>query len=197
MIISVVIPFMPLDESAKEMTAQCVYSLLSDDVEIIALSGEEGFSKTVNRGFKKAKGEWLFCVNNDTFAPPEWKKLTENYGIVCPRESKMPSFDPRAPLLKSPKGFFGGFWGYPRKVYEEVGGFDERFSPMFCEDTDLLYRCQLARVPIIQDNRILVAHGQSVTNKKLWTEEEYQKIFNTSVEKFKEKWGIDPISYQH
>lgn len=197
--ISCIVPNMPLDDGANQMTAQCLYSLLGPEVEIIALTGEDGFSKTVNRGFKMATGDWFFCVNNDTIAPSGWTMLTLNKGIVCAKEAPLnePPLITNLPVTTGPKGFFGGFWGYSREVYQSVGGFDERFSPMFCEDTDLLYRCELAGVPIIQDNRVVVAHGQSVTNKRIWTEEEYQKIFNTSVEKFKEKWGFDPVTYQH
>lgn len=43
---------------------------------------------------------------------------------------------------------FGAF-GINRAAIDRVGWFDENFHPIYCEDADYEYRCQLAGVPIV------------------------------------------------
>ena len=76
-----------------------------------------------------------------------------------------------------------------RSLWEELGGFDARFAPAYCEDSDLAFQVRQAGYRVVYQPRSVVVHYEGVSNG---TDVEgsglkrYQKV---NQEKFREKWA--------
>jgi GT2 family glycosyltransferase len=189
MLVSIIIPFLPYNDKIKKQTSRCVESLLSDDVEILLISGNT-FVDSVNNGLSRASGDYLFVVNNDTVAPPQWVELIEtldnnNVGIVCASEDVSPQY------VHGRKNEYGE---YTREKHDQFKGLDPRFSPYYFEDTDLLARIDKAGYEIVRSQSIRVYHAQSAT---LSIVENKNDIFERNKKLFLKKHGFDGVSYQH
>ncbi|GEN76797.1 glycosyltransferase family 2 protein [Chryseobacterium hagamense] len=88
-----------------------------------------------------------------------------------------------------------------RDVLLEIGGLDNLFSPMFCEDDDLIIRLRLLGLKTIQLHRAMVYHFVSKTSR---FSEEYENKTNAielnSQRNFIRKWGVSngrtlPVKY--
>jgi GT2 family glycosyltransferase len=184
-------------EDDRRVTADCAASLIAPETELRLAPWRGSFARTVNAALSGIRGGIVGAVNNDIVAPAQWHQLFQHFpeaGIVCPREADIPSFDPSAEIVRGAKGFFGGFWLMTATLFCLLGGLDERFEPYYCEDTDLIHRVEEAGYPIIQDHRVSVKHYQSLTIRR---DPLRDKIMAKNVARFEEKWGFDPITYQH
>lgn len=78
-----------------------------------------------------------------------------------------------------------------RDILLEIGGLDNLFNPMFCEDDDLIIRLRLLGLETIQLHRALVYHFVSKTSR---FSEEYENktkaIELKSQRNFIRKWGV-------
>ncbi|KTD55207.1 glycosyl transferase family protein [Legionella sainthelensi] len=56
----------------------------------------------------------------------------------------------------------------PKHLFQNLGGFDERYSPAYCEDCDYCVRVNLAGFKVLYEPRIVVGHieGGSAIKKK-------------------------------
>lgn len=74
-----------------------------------------------------------------------------------------------------------------RYVWEELGGFDERFVPAYYEDTDLAYRVRKLGLKVIYQPKSLVSHFEGLSNGTNEDEgiKKYQYI---NRQKFLKKW---------
>lgn len=82
------------------------------------------------------------------------------------------------------------FMCIPKSVYTYVGGLDNRFDPMFCEDDDLFNRLALNDVNMFAINRALCYHFVSKTSR--FSEEYKQRtaeIEARSNRTYVRKWG--------
>lgn len=72
-------------------------------------------------------------------------------------------------------------------LWKQLGGFDERFAPAYCEDSDLAFQVRGAGYRVVYQPQSVVVHYEGVSNGTDTTTglKQYQ-VINT--EKFKEKW---------
>lgn len=131
-----------------------------------------GFGTAVNRGFERSTGDYIIFLNNDLeFAEDSFGELLKHLegnqdvggaipkilysqnpeiinsfgvdihftGIACPRLVDQPD---RADL-KSFESACGGIFLMSRKMYKDIGGFDEGLF-LYHEDHDLSWRGRLA-----------------------------------------------------
>jgi GT2 family glycosyltransferase len=88
------------------------------------------------------------------------------------------------------------FMCIPRKIYLEIGGLDNLYNPMFCEDIDLCVRFKLLGLKFIMALDAITYHFVSKTSR---FSEEYKnrtaKIERNSNLNFIRKWGtfVKPI----
>ena len=71
-------------------------------------------------------------------------------------------FDPMSPcLVEQPAG---AFLMFPRRVWEQLGGFDERFRPVWFEDVDFCARLKARKLKVFYEPRSVARHsgGHSV-----------------------------------
>lgn len=75
------------------------------------------------------------------------------------------------------------------ELWKEIGGFDERYAPAYCEDSDLAFEVRKHGKRVVYQPESVVVHFEGISNG---TDVEgtglkrYQKINN---EKFREKWA--------
>ena len=89
------------------------------------------------------------------------------------------------------------FMSMPRKTYLEIGGLDNLYNPMFCEDIDLCLRFRLLGLNMIMSLDAITYHFVSKTSR--FSEEYMNKtaqIENNSNKNFIRKWGMIPNSLE-
>ena len=75
-----------------------------------------------------------------------------------------------------------------KSIWEKIGGFDERFSPAYYEDTDLAFQLRKNGYKIVYQPKSIVIHFEGISNGKSLKSgiKKYQEINKI---KFKEKWN--------
>jgi GT2 family glycosyltransferase len=144
------------------------------DVKVIAAGGNRGFSGANNLGAQHATGEYLVFINPDTTVAPDWlygllEALQDpEIGIATSKILIMAQPDKintcgndvhytgygylrgwsqPADSMNTPERVFsvsGAAFMIRRSLFEQLGGFDDNFNPIYVEDTDLSWRAQLA-----------------------------------------------------
>ena len=153
MIISLVVPSLP---GFDELNKQCRESWNKEGVEFNLIENNAHFAANVNLGVKKAKGDIIAVVNNDTIALPGWddwliEAHQRNKGLVGF------STDP------------GMGWGFSltRQGWEDVGLLDENLVNSY-DDYDLFLRAAVKGYPMILAPRPFALHQGGVTIEKVW-----------------------------
>ena len=155
----------------------------------------QGFLKNCNNAAKKARGEYIFFLNNDTTVEKDWLppliKLLESDESIGMVGSKLIYPDGR---LQEAGGIIwsdGSGWNYgrcddpnkpeynyvrdvdyisgaaimlSRKLWEEIGGFDERYAPAYCEDSDLAFEVRKRGLRVVYQPLSVVIHFEGVSN---------------------------------
>ena len=128
-------------------------------VKLIENEENLGFGPAVNKGFEQAEGDYLLFLNNDLVLQPDCiRQLAvlldsdSTVGAAIPKILYYPDDDSLKeaaiigqlddPSLSLTESACGGIFMFPRKVYEEVGGFDEDLF-LYHEDHDLSWRIRM------------------------------------------------------
>ena len=155
----------------------------------------QGFLKNCNNAAKKARGEYIFFLNNDTTVQNDWLppliRLLESDESIGMVGSKLIYPDGR---LQEAGGIIwsdGSGWNYgrcddpnkpeynyvrdvdyisgaaimlSRKLWEDIGGFDERYAPAYCEDSDLAFEVRKRGLRVVYQPLSVVTHFEGVSN---------------------------------
>lgn len=153
------------------------------DVKIIVNEKNLGFSSTINRGVKEAKGEVVVLLNTDVipqkdFLEPLLKHFDNPkvFAVGCMDESMEDGkkvlrgrgigswqrgflVHARGEVDKSNTLWVNGGSGVFRKsIWEKLGGFDELYNPFYYEDIDISYRAQKSGLQIVFEPKSIVVH---------------------------------------
>jgi len=77
----------------------------------------------------------------------------------------------------------GVFMLTTRRILQELGGLDERYSPAYYEETDLCFRARTKNIPIVYDSNIIVNHvefGSSMNSNQA------TRLMEVNQQKFRE-----------
>jgi GT2 family glycosyltransferase len=163
-------------------------SVLNDfakDHEIIVLSSEKnlGFSPTVNKGVKTARGEIIVLLNTDIypekgFLEPLLSHFKEKqiFAVGCLDKS----IEGDKTVLRGrglgewKRGFLvhrrgevnktntlwvsGGSSAFRKTIWERLGGLNELFAPFYWEDIDISYRALKSGYKVIFEPESVVIH---------------------------------------
>lgn len=76
------------------------------------------------------------------------------------------------------------------KLWKEIGGFDERFAPAYCEDSDLAFEVRKHGYKVMLQPASVVVHFEGISNgTDLSSGQKSYQVKNA--EKFKEKWKYE------
>ncbi len=166
--ISLIIPHVPKPE-LNSLLDGCLQTLSDYDELILVVNDAIGYGKAFNWGFKYARGDFLLAVSNDT------RLIKGSLKDLCDETA----------VTYSENAQWGCFFCLPRWIYQEIGGFDERFVGAYWEDDDFLHRLNLAKIPVKRVPGVIVEHVGGATVKALGKESEY---YERNQQEFKKKW---------
>jgi GT2 family glycosyltransferase len=195
--------FIIVDDASSDGTVEYL-KLNCHDIRVIKHSVNKGFSISANQGILAARNRIVVLLNNDVeiaedfflFLPGHF----EEEAIFAVRPCITSGIDdgrnnfenPRiggefrygfihVPVIKQSNlhfSFFagGGASAIDKKKFEELGGFDEMFSPFYFEDVDLSYRAWKKGWETIYEPRSLAYHQGGVTISKIYSHRRINRI---------------------
>lgn len=183
------------------------------------------FLLNCNNAAKKARGEFILFLNNDTQVQDNWLKplvdtmqdesvgmtgskliysfgaVQEAGGIIWKDGSawnygnKKNREDPEYNYVKEVDYISGASIMIRRSLWEEIGGFDERFAPAYYEDVDLAFEVRKHGYKVVYQPLSLVVHFEGVSNGT--DTSTGQKAYQvTNARKFYDKWK-DVLEKEH
>ncbi|WP_312647414.1 glycosyltransferase [Aminipila sp.] len=82
-----------------------------------------------------------------------------------------------------------------KRLWDEIGGFDERFAPAYCEDSDLAFEVTKRRYKVVYQPKSVVVHFEGISNgTDISQGQKAYQIINQK--KFYEKWR-DILECEH
>jgi len=215
-----------VDNGSNNQTIKYLKEIQAKNNHIRMIFNQEnlGFPKANNQAAQIAQGEYLILLNNDTIVTPGWMhrlfrclQSTPEAGMVGPvtnsigNEAKIDvpyediseinSFSAeRAKEFSGVKLEINVLALYccmiPRKIFESVGGLDDRYEIGMFEDDDLAIKIRKKNLKLICAEDVYVHHFHSASFSNL-SEDEYQRIFTLNKNKFEKKWGIKWQPHQY
>ncbi|MBQ3420861.1 MAG: glycosyltransferase [Romboutsia sp.] len=189
------------------------------DLKVIYNIKNEGFPKGCNQGIKISKGESILFLNNDTIVTPNWlnnlDKLlysSDDIGAVggisnsCSNGQAIitnyNNFDEMIDLsilINNQnkleyiyKTYLVGYCYLVKKsILDEIGNFDERFTPGNFEDNDLSYRIISNGYKLLLCQNSYIHHFGSVSFKL--GSQEYYNTYITNLKKLNDKWKFNIV----
>lgn len=77
----------------------------------------------------------------------------------------------------------------PVALWEQIGGFDERFAPAYCEDSDLAFEVRKAGYRVVYQPLSKVIHFEGISNGTDINGSGLKRYQAENAEKLKEKWA--------
>lgn len=152
----------------------------------------EGFSVACNQGAARAEGDILLFLNNDIQISGDYltaieKGLADNpESLVGPQHiKKNTGWNVFGDKLIS---YLAGWClAMPKTIFNDLGGFDERFSPAYYEDVDLCYNA-LQNGYELQQIRLPLQHIGEQSGGQF---EDKRRITELNRVRFAKKWGLE------
>jgi glycosyltransferase involved in cell wall biosynthesis len=164
------------------------------DHEIISVA-EKGQAKAFNMGLAQATGDYLFMVCSDVMVHDDrWlEKMAVPDTIVSWRERTM--------FITGERELEMSLFGFPRNIYEAIGGWDEVFSGGYgFDDDDFLRRARDAGF-FTEIAGVNAEHLESRTFRSYYGEKEFQQLKKRNedifCERYKGDWKIDSYKKTH
>jgi len=180
--LSVIIPFMAIDEDKYRVLKETTDSFVGADEIIVWSNWMEGYAKPINRGLRLAKGDFLMITNDDmTYDGGSLKRLCDPDAVTSPMVN----------------GKVQEFWGcsfvLPRWVYEKIGGMYEGYEISYYDDHDLWETLKKEKIPMrcVDSVRVETAGGRTLDRFPNRNE-----FFDKNRQHFIERWGYDPTGSQ-
>ncbi len=169
--------------------------------KIVTSNKNLGFAGGNNLGAKEATGDYICFINNDVIVSPKWlTKLIdvfkdEKTGAVGPVSNNVGGleFPQRVSFTNEKEGIIeeiprlSGFCIVLRKkVFDKIGGWDDRFFPGFFEDDDLCIRLQEEGYNLKYCGNSFIHHKMQSTFAK--NKLDGNKIYMENKARFEQKW---------
>lgn len=132
-------------------------------------SGGRGPAAARNVGWRHAATEWIAFLDDDVLVAADWRErlvadlaglppeIAASQGrivVPAPPEGRRPTDAERATHRLAGARWITADMAYRRSALAEVGGFDERFSRAYREDTDLALRIRQSGRRIVTGDRV-------------------------------------------
>ena len=204
-----------VDNHSTDETPQLLSTM--QGIRVITNATNEVFVNACNQAAGSARGNYLLFLNNDTEVTPGWLdamlapfsdastgivggkliypdgSLQEAGGIIW-RDGSGCNFghgdDPHLPQYSYRRAVdycSGACLMIPRKIWEEIGGFDQRYAPAYYEDTDLCFTVRALNYKVVYQPAARIIHyGGASAGKE--TSSGYKRFQEINRHKFVEKW---------
>lgn len=208
------------DDCSTDETKNCTDKI--KNVVHVYNKSNLGFLRNCNHAATYASGEFILFLNNDTEVLSNWLApminlfadktvgmagsklvypdgtLQEAGGIVWNDASGWnygKHHDPDAPeynYVKECDYISGASIVLRKKLWEEIGGFDELYVPAYCEDSDLAFVIRQKGYKVLYQPLSEVVHFESITHNKEKKKEDGKLSIDSvrilNQKKFFEKW---------
>jgi GT2 family glycosyltransferase/Flp pilus assembly protein TadD len=203
-----------IDNGSKDGTEAYFRSI--PGAKVVRNAENLGVSKGWNQGLRLARGEYLLILNNDIIVGPDWLenmvRLAEcdpSIGLVGPRSNYIagPQVVPNVPyraeseiqgfirawqaghdLSAAEFQFIKGFCHLiPRRVFEKVGFYDERFGKGNFEDDDYCMRVRLHGFRALFADDSFIHHYGSVSFNQ--DSVDWRALMIENQGKYERKWA--------
>jgi len=199
-----------IDNASDQKTREYLEALakrLKGRMVLIKNQKNEGFIKAVNKGIAFSNAEFVCILNNDTIVTAGWLgemlKLFEadpKIGIVNPSSNSLGQKIPKgtgltefAGGMKSQAGRFveiGSALGFcmlmKRKLFSEIGYFDETYGRGNFDDTDFSLRTKRHGYKMVRAFASYVYHKEQGSFKAV---RNFRKDFAKNKKLFESRWG--------
>lgn len=204
-----------VDNNSTDVTPKLLADM--EGIDVITNSTNEVFVNACNQAASQARGEYLLLLNNDTEVTSGWVEalmapfsdpitgivgaklvypdgsLQEAGGIIW-RDGNGCNYGhgdnpdlPQYSYRKAVDYCSGACLMITRKLWEDIGGFDQRYAPAYYEDTDLCFAVRAKNFKVIYQPRAVVVHyGGASAGKE--TTSGYKRFQEVNRHKFVEKW---------
>lgn len=173
-----------VDDGSTDQTEKI--KSLSPKIKIIKNIKNLGFPKAVNQGFKASKSDLVVLLNNDVLPRKDYIKNSLKYFTgkntfavtFNEKHSSWPNVSweggkyqytqgkDKTKAIYSPWAS-GGSAIFNNKIWKDLGGFNEIYSPGYWEDIDISWRAWKQGFKIIWEPKAKVFHQHESTFKKL------------------------------
>jgi len=175
MTISLVIPYYHSDDEKPGVLCGAVSSMIQYVDELIVISEtSDNLAKKINKGMKKASGDFIVVANDDVTL------VKGTLQDLCDPERVM------TPLINGGtcKTFHGHAWCMPRKIYKQIGGMDDKYL-LYYMDVDYAMRIREAGLECVQTQNVDMKHPEGARTLKHWV----GKTEHNDRDVFINKWG--------
>lgn len=170
---------------------------VADHVDVVAFGANLGSAGGSNALAARRSEEVIWVLNPDTYPSPrcavELLEALSEDGVGGVDGRQIPIEHPKAhdPATGDTSWGSGSCFMFRREAFEAVGGFDDHFFPMYCDDVDISWRLRLAgwrvchapRAGVFHDKRITVGGAVSIsefettsgTLARLWMTRRYAR----------------------
>ncbi len=188
-----------VDNGSSDGTREFLTTL---NVKVINNKTNLGCAKAWNQGVRASKGDVIGILNNDIVLTPGWLVKLAGFleragcGIVSPSAREgMLDYDldsyaaefARRCADATRSEIYGPCMLIRRKVFDQIGLFDETFSYGGCEDIDFLWRAKQAGFSVGMTGSVLIHHFGMATQEAIKSTETlaYPEM---SMSYFQRKW---------
>lgn len=176
--LSVIIPYMEIDEGKRQVLADTCKSFTGADEIIVVSNWKEGYAKPINKGLAIAKGDFLLVMNDDlTWDGGSLKRLCDKNAVTSPM------------VNGKSQPFWGCAFCIPRWVYDKVGGLYEGYRISYYDDADYYNTLKQAGINTYCQEMVNVTTAGGRTLEKFPDRNDF---FTENHAKFVERWGKEP-----
>jgi len=220
-----------VDNGSKDGSVEWLQE--QDDLKCIFNEENVGFPKGCNQGMEISRGTEIMLLNSDIIVTPRWHEQmikalysSDDIGAVscvtnsCSNHQEIPvpyktvdidellafaeSHNHSNPALWTMHFTLVGFcFMFRHRIYEALGGLDERFTPGNYEDDDYSFRIMQAGYKLILCRDTFIHHyGSGSFVKKRTPEEErahiikYNALLDKNFAYFQSKWHVRDRLYK-
>lgn len=180
--LTIVIPFMEIDEDKKNVLKETVDTMKGYDELIIVPNWKEGYAKPINHGLSMATGDFILVTNDDMiYDGASLKRLCDDASVTSPL------------VNGKSQPFWGCSFCIPRWVYDEIGGMYEGYDISYFDDNDYWDTLKKNNIPMrcVEDVRVTSSGGRTLDRFS-----NRNDFFEKNRKHFMERWGYDPSGTQ-
>ena len=149
-----------------------------------------GVSVGWNTGIRLSRAETMVVLNSDCRVEPGWdtalfEAVHDGRRIAFPHTDHC---DGHGYVEPDQAGTSGWCFMLTRAIYDEIGPFDEWFSPAFCEDTDYWHRAWELDIDLSPVPAARVVHARRTTS----ADDDHEMLLQAHRYKYGWKHGVDP-----